>query len=144
MTSTSASANTTLTPGQELRQAAATLRESAAKTTRGPWTRTPDSHTATYGDNFIANWGGEYLDSVANAGDGENAACDATWICLVNPLLAEPLASLLDHFAAKYERLQEMFSTSVRGPDDRLADGEPKLHVDFALAVARVINGRTA
>ncbi|WP_188187991.1 hypothetical protein [Nonomuraea sp. SYSU D8015] len=144
MSTTGASANTKLEPCQELRQAATTLRETAANATRGPWRRVADADPdfiTRYSPNHIANWEGDYLDSVANAGDGEQANRDASWICLVSPLLAEPLAALLDHFAAKYERLHEIFGAPISGPDDRLAKGEPELHVDFALAVARVING---
>lgn len=118
---------TTATVAEELRTAATKLRDTAKAATRGPW------HTAenvgadgnAYGKNHIGNWGGEYLDSVADAGDGAAATADAAWICLANPLLAEPLAAWLE---------------SWEGVDLR-EDGP--LPEDFAraLKIARVLNG---
>ncbi|TYB50253.1 hypothetical protein FXF51_56865 [Nonomuraea sp. PA05] len=133
----------TIDTASELRPAAARLREAARKATPGPWTA---EHPSWAGENAVLSTA---LNGHAVAVCGEEtkgadhpASADAAWIALASPLLAEPLAALLEHFAAKYERLTEVFGDPPSGPAHRLAAGKPELSVDFALAVARIINGR--
>ncbi|MET8334412.1 hypothetical protein [Streptosporangium canum] len=149
--------NTTpLAPSEQLRAAAARLRETAENATPGPWQvgngeviglgieqtgRGSFSYTAQLvqvlddATRDEENYGGHDLGSTE---------ADAAWIALASPMLAEPLAALFDHYAAKYERLSETFGHPVTKPSDRLAEGKPELHIDFALAVAHVILGGTA
>ncbi|WP_031166029.1 hypothetical protein [Streptosporangium roseum] len=142
-----------MTPAEELRAAATHLREAAANATPGPWEvgngeviglgieqtgRGSFSYTAQLvqvlddATRDEENYGGHDLGSTA---------ADAAWIALASPALAEPLAALFDHYAAKYERLGETFGHPVTKPGERLAEGKPQLHVDFALTIARVILG---
>lgn len=90
-----------MSPADELRAAAAKLRETAERATDGPWyvvgppwnDRTlyvvaghPDPHFGT----FVA----DPEDPTMSRRGTENA--DATWIAFMNPGLAEPLAALID------------------------------------------------
>lgn len=133
-----ADTKTEKTVADELRQAAATLRETARGVTPGPWDRAADvlDRDTPYGDNHVGFWRGEYLMSVAEAGAGEQADRDAAWICLASPVLAEPLAAWLEHTATVV--------VSFELPDH--ADHEPCADplcytAHPALAVARVLNG---
>ncbi|MEV4179900.1 hypothetical protein AB0J28_00455 [Streptosporangium canum] len=139
-----------MTPTEELRTAAAKLREAAKSTTPGPWA-TADcelyprwilSETATEPESphYAADVAKSYSDD-----DGLSISdADWAWMAFASPALAEPLAALFDHYAAKYERLSETFGHPVTKPSDRLAEDKPQLHIDFALAVARAILGGTA
>jgi hypothetical protein len=138
-----------VTPAEELRAAATKLRETAAKATRGPWIYYPtvsrrdldgDEQPFTVSRGYCKKeMGSDPCEAdcgadVAKAGgmgceedvlSGDNAA----WISLVNPLLAEPLAMLLEDQAAMYEHYL------LRGADvaERI--------VWRGLGAARVING---
>lgn len=91
-----------MTPADELRQAAETLRERAAKATPGPW---------KYDERF------GYIDS---NGDGNRVVQyrgietgDGDWIATLSPAVAEPLAALLeaidnDQFYATVDNAQEL------------------------------------
>ncbi len=123
------------TVAQELKAAAAKVREMAASTSRGPW---------FVGDcEMYPRWilsEGErdehgYNSDVARVDEDEAdsfAISDANWewMGFAHPGLAEPLAALLDHLAdiAKY--------AADRGLRNAAAG-----QVEHALAVARAING---
>jgi hypothetical protein len=81
-----------LTTVEELRAAAAKLREVAGKATDGPWH--PDA------DELGRGW------DLRSATDGHMAfgltKADAAWIALVHPGLAEPLAEWLEKTATEY------------------------------------------
>lgn len=132
-----------------LRAAANKLREMAKGTTSGPWLIID---TDTWPRLMISTGQSEEGDpyraaEVAKSSrDGDDDGLDVSdadwaWMAFASPALAEPLAMLFDHFAAKYEHLAKLFPDGGNGPAERLAEGGPWLHVDFALAVARVING---
>jgi hypothetical protein len=76
-----------VTPAEELRAAAAKLRETAKKATRGPWTSYSgrvDSHAGTIGIAL-------------------NGYTDSEWIALMHPGRAEQLAALLEEIARQHE-----------------------------------------
>jgi hypothetical protein len=112
-----------MTPAEELRAAAALLRERAAKTSGGTWTaeyldqhncwwvdhRTETSDSTTYGT--VAD-----LESIDMAGN-------AAWIALMSPAVAEPLAALLESEADCQESIADV-SDGVPRLLDSLA-GEP-------------------
>lgn len=75
-----------MTPADELRQAAATLRDLAGKATPGEW-----KVNDLFGDSVM----GIAYDM------GED---DAVWVATMNPAVAEPLAKLLDRLADNYSR----------------------------------------
>lgn len=107
------------TPAEELRAAAAKLRETA--------NRIPtDIPTTGGGDYYRSRF------EHANLYPG-----DLDWIALVHPGLAEPFAAVLDAAAEMYEWSFASCSADLR---DRL---EPNVRatVERELAVARVLNG---
>ncbi|MEU6781457.1 hypothetical protein ABZ912_19815 [Nonomuraea angiospora] len=139
----------TTTVADELRTAAATLREAAKEATRGPWVkhgtlgdRQNDGHawtiTRPYCDKGAPD--GCEPDCIANVLTTGAEGCeednlreaDAAWICLANPLLAEPLATALEHAAKEYEH----FGTRSDWTDCPTAAS--------LLPVARTINGGAA
>lgn len=136
-----------MTPAEELRTAAATLRETAAQATRGPWVWYPtlgERHKDGYAWTITRPWcnkgmpdgcesdcGSNVLTTGAEGCEEDNVGeGDVMWICLTNPLMAEPLAAWLEWAATQ---------------DDMNALRAPRHRVDLteALAVARVINGGT-
>jgi hypothetical protein len=117
------------TPVTELRQAAAKLRQTAAKATPGPW----EDHSTGDGPWPVLVAGGPvpgdpagYRDTVIKVHESVRedilAVADAAWIALAGPQIAEPLADLLEAFALV----------------------APVLNTDKALAIARAINGKEA
>lgn len=86
-----------MSPQEELRAAAKLLRETAAKATPGPWDA---GHITGIGwcvsDTTISI-------CVATE-DGWVSKGDVSWIALANPVLAEPLANLLDHITTEQNR----------------------------------------
>lgn len=78
-----------MTPAEELRQAATTVRKLAADATQGPWKATVQgeiislSRRGPYGPAGVSPW-------VADE--------DAQWIAAMSPDIAEPLADLLETF----------------------------------------------
>lgn len=121
-----------MTPAEELRAAATKLRATAAHAAAGPWHIRPgndvSSNVADRNDDLIIDGGG-YASGDKAIVYGAALNGDAAWISLVNPLLAEPLAQLLEDQAAMYEHYL------LRGADvaERI--------VWHGLGVARVING---
>ncbi|MFB4280816.1 hypothetical protein ACBJ59_36390 [Nonomuraea sp. MTCD27] len=139
-----ADTKTTTTISEELKTAAATLRETAAKATRGPWvpypTTTADQHDEAW--TISRTWcsetegtcepdcGQKVLSTGAEGCEEDNIReGDVSWICLTNPLLAEPLAAWLTFEAAIFEQIDP----------DRQGACVP----EHALRIARVINGTT-
>ncbi|MFB4275800.1 hypothetical protein ACBJ59_10945 [Nonomuraea sp. MTCD27] len=132
MNATSTSANTTTTPADELRKAAAALREMARNTSRGPW---------LIGDcELYPRWilsEGErdehgYNDDVARISEDESdmfRVSDANWqwMAFAHPGIAEPLAAWLTFEATIYEQI----------PEDKQGACTP----EHALAIAHAING---
>lgn len=102
-----------MTPAEELRAAAAKVREYAKGTTEGPWHHHDThlhhgGHTATV---FARPGGGEWAFSLvawlpsSSHEPWSDHPCwmNSRWIALAHPGLAEHLAPLLDLFAAMYE-----------------------------------------
>lgn len=133
---------------EELRQAAAVLRETAAKATPGPWLhhatigeRSEDGHTYTITRPYCGNQtlepcspacGADVLTTGLEGCEEDNLTeADAAWIALANPLLAEPLAAWLEEVAdeAAAHEAQGMGNSA-----DEIAEVWP-------LAVARALNG---
>lgn len=83
-----------LTPAEELRAAAARLREHAKSASTWPWTSAP----SWAGENAVLNAGGHPVAVCGEEIPGSDypASADAAWIALAHPGLAEPLARLLD------------------------------------------------
>jgi hypothetical protein len=123
------------TPAEQLREAAQMLRDTASDATRGPWVH---HRTITRDDENDFAWtvcrticdggsggcepdcGADVLTTGAEGCEEDNVTeADASWIALVHPGLAEPLAAWLE-------------SAANRAPTE----------VTYrALAVARVLNG---
>lgn len=128
------------TIADELRKAAALLRETAIAAIAGPWA------SLDGGDRLVA-WRPdddfEYV--VEEPIDGATAE----WMALANPLLAEPLASWLES-AARVAREHPQDPEYAGLPDTRFCttcQDEETTCVAFvagALAVARVLNGATS
>lgn len=122
--------------GGELRAAAATVREAARGTAAGPWKAAPvwspdsASTSAVYSHAYPT---GTVESEVVASGQkryrkgGLRNPCNARWIALMNPDMAEPLATWLTFEASVYELI----------PADRQGACAP----EHALAIARVING---
>lgn len=107
---------TTTTVAAELRAAAAQLRDTAKTATRGPWvpypTITADQHDEAWTisrtlcdkDPCEPDCGHTVLTTGAEGCEEDNIRGeDVSWICLVNPLLAESLANSLEQAAKEYE-----------------------------------------
>jgi hypothetical protein len=110
-----------------LREAAAKLRETATKATSGPWT-TSGADTVGQWSVYDAEWqvasaraynhtrsiggrrGPGYIDPDANA----------AWIALASPLLAEPLAVVLEALAATIDEEGACW-TGVYGDDELIS-----------------------
>ncbi|NJP27082.1 hypothetical protein FLW53_23355 [Microbispora sp. SCL1-1] len=124
----------TETPAEELRTAAAKLREMAEGTTRGPWfvadcdlyPRWMLSEGQTERDSrYAADVAKSYPDG---GGDGVYVTdADWAWMAFANPAWAEPLAALLDVAAITWDLV---------GPGRA-----PSGATGMALAVARAILG---
>lgn len=131
-----ADTKTETTIADELKTAAATLRETVRGTAAGPWKAapvwSPDAAvtSAVYSHGYPT---GTPESEVVASGQkrypkgGLRNPCNARWIALMDPNLAEPLAVWLTFEAAIYEQI----------PADRQGACTP----EHALAVARAING---
>jgi hypothetical protein len=116
------------TPAEELRTAAATLREHATDATKGPWW-SEDTSPAQWGDN---------PDAKVACADGTlavlcpewNGPFNAAWIALMDPTVGIALADWLDAVAAEM--------TAVDGTEYAYEEYPSWI---AALAVARAING---
>lgn len=93
-----------MTPADELRQAAATLRELAAKATPGPWRYNPEKYyrepkTLRFEEAVFAGPAGMDATTIALTGetDDPQGMSDAAWIATMSPAVAEPLARWLDN-----------------------------------------------
>lgn len=127
-----------MTPSEELREAATTLRTAAEKATHGPWESLAD------GDRLVAltesgrAWSYVVEEPIGHAGT-------AAWMALVNPDLAEPLAALLDHLADDmFDDLAEErdFPNNAVNWRRMVVDtwGSSRHDWTYALRLARVIN----
>ncbi|MER6942521.1 hypothetical protein ABT294_00735 [Nonomuraea sp. NPDC000554] len=127
------------TVAEELREAARHIRENARGTAAGPWKAAPvwspdsASTSAVYSHAYPT---GTVESEVVASGQkryrkgGLRNPCNARWIALMNPDLAEPLAALLEHMADIAEfAAKRGLRTAAAG------------QVEHALAVARVLNG---
>jgi len=131
-----------MTPAEELAAAATKLRETAAKTTPGAWITYPatsrdddrDDQPWTVSTSYCANDGSPCEPTcdrdVVVAGECLLRAGDAAWIVLACPMLAAPLAALLDDQVGIFDT----FADSV-APDFAERIALP------ALRLARLING---
>lgn len=133
-----------MSAAEELRKAAARLRETAAKATPGPW-----AHVSTSADGIRPRWiigpptepddPWSAADVVAVTGDMAQALADITepgqlisdgdmdWMALASPALAGPLAAWLEAAALDL------------GESENLAYCDEPDSVRHALAVARAI-----
>lgn len=137
------------TPAEELRAAAEWLRKFAHGTTRGPWVH---HRTITRNDENDYAWticrpiceqdsgecdpdcGANVLTTGAEGCEEDNVTeVDASWIALVHPGLAEPLAVWLEDGAKHYEAYVESHGRDIA---ERV--------VYHGISVARVLNGGAA
>jgi len=117
-----------MSSSDQLKRAAAKLREAAAKATPGPWEFVPD----LYGDRgaitstavAVGGWDTLIID-VPN--DSESPA--AEWIALASPVIAEPIAVWLTRWADLIDRAPQW------------REGPFRCDQDHAIAVARAILG---
>jgi hypothetical protein len=122
-----------MTPAEELRAAATKLRETAAKATPGSWTAREHS-SDIFADSSDFEWVAEALIPHEPAISRGNAA----WIALMSPVIAEPIARVLDEAADLYTWTLERTSPELR------EELEPRIRqntIEGELAVARQING---
>lgn len=133
------------TPAEELRTAAAKLRQTAANATPGPWEDVSTDDTGAWprwilGAPNADGYGQDVLvvhEEVAEA-YSVVAREDLAWIALVNPGLAEPLAAWLDACANDIGSI-----TPLAGDLDLFVFCDEPSSVKRAVAVARAINGGT-
>lgn len=130
-----ADTKTEKTVAAELREAAARLRKRGNAANPGPW-RMHDTHLDSGGHTATVLTSREDLNETELVAwlptfshepwnDGRNAWCNAAWIALVHPGLAEPLASWLESWDGI--ELRE--------------DGPLPSDFEYALRIARVLNG---
>lgn len=103
-----------MTAIEDLRKAADVLCQRAVTARPGPWEHDGDGTVSTPAADFITE---------------AHSKCDAEWIVLMNPLVAFPLAAMLQQAAQNAETLG-----SAWGPDSPDKYVEPN-----ALQVARII-----
>ncbi|HEY9410985.1 MAG TPA: hypothetical protein VIP77_15510 [Jiangellaceae bacterium] len=135
----------------ELREAAARLRKRGGDATPGPWHRPlntrykssvrgplPEGEKGTWRDGVDPETGEREHCTVATVpiwSDGRHArkrgGRDLEWIALMDPLLAEPLASWLEETADEAERHE---AQGMGNSQDEIIHGP-------CLAVARALNG---
>lgn len=98
-------------PVAELRKAAAAIRENARGTAEGPWKArpvwSPDSHVTSAVYSYAYPTGTVESEVVASGlkrypKGGLRNPCNARWIALMHPGLAEPLAAWLEKTAEQY------------------------------------------
>lgn len=140
-----------MTAADELRQAAAKVRETAAKATPGPWERplnTRYKHIVTAAKPDDEQ--GQYLDGRPERvgvvqlniwSDGKHyrkrGGRDLEWIALMSPALAEPLAASLERMADTHRKHEADGATWCRYCAETWPCGDTK----HAREVARVILG---
>jgi hypothetical protein len=143
-----------MTPAEELRAAATTLRETAAKATEGPWKASPvwspRSHCRSAVYSYAHRTGTAESIVVASGlkdrAGGIAEPGNAVWIALAHPGLAEPLAAWLESAALlarthKTDPAYEAENSFRWCLECNNEECEALQHIDKALAVARVING---
>lgn len=171
------------TVADELRQAATLLRKRGAEATPGPWTRPlntrwkatvraalPEGEQGEWRDGIDPDTGQRELCTVVKVqiwSDGRHyrkrSGRDLEWIALMDPEVAEPLASWLESEAARYSRdvyLEDVCCNSL-DQCEPLCSGYARAPIhdgcgclvgvgedrcgcfDHALAVARALNGAT-
>lgn len=119
-----------MSSSDQLKRAAAKLRETAAKATPGPWQFVPD----LYGDRGAitsASPAAEGWDTLIIDVPNDSEQPAAEWIALVSPALAEPLAVVLEEAARRYE----WFVESGAKPEHAAPT------MEYELAVARALLG---
>lgn len=114
-----------MTPAEELRAAAARLRETAKGAPRGPWEFVENLY---WGRDAIVNPEAMGWDALVLSVHDLGETPVARWAALVHPGLAEPLADLLEFLSGCIEY------DAKRGRSGTMRE-------EYALAVARVING---
>lgn len=125
-----------MTPADELKQAAARLRETAARATRGPWEDVSDGDEGAWPRMIVGAPNADgYVEEVLKVheeiGDwGVVAREDVAWMALASPVLAEPLAAWLEDTIGAYVDFAQSHGPEVA---ERV--------VWRALAVARALNG---
>jgi hypothetical protein len=146
-TTDTASATTTTTPADELRAAATHIREAARGAANGPWKAapvwSPDAAVTSAVYSYAYPTGTPESEVVASGQKrypkgGLRNPCNARWIALMNPLLAEPLAAWLEETARQYDAPPCDDPTGVCNGCERRED------FNDALTVARAINGGAA
>lgn len=143
-----------MTAADEIRRAAAKVRETAAKATPGPWERPlntrykhsvtaakPDDEQGQYRDGRPERVGIVQLNIWS---DGRHmrkrGGRDLEWIALMSPDKAEPLAALLEEDAENFDWL--IANAAGRSAEVRQeARVRATEAVARSLALARVING---
>ncbi|WP_049568711.1 hypothetical protein [Nonomuraea sp. SBT364] len=135
---------TTTTTAEELKTAATRVREAARGTAAGPWKASPvwsPDAAVTSAVYSHAHPAGTPESEVVASGQkryrkgGLRNPCNAVWIALANPDLAEPLASWLEETARQYDAPPCDDPTGVCNHCERRDDFVNALHV------ARAING---
>lgn len=130
-----------MTAADEIRQAAAKVRETAKRATPGPWAASPvwsPRSSVTSAVYSLAEDAGTVASEVVASGlakakhGGITNPHNALWIALMSPALAEPLAAWLEGCAGEADAMAH--------PTDWGICDEPG-SVQSALAVARLING---
>lgn len=154
--------STVQNPVTELRKAAAVIRENARGTAGGPWKArpvwSPDSHVTSAVYSYAYPTGTVESEVVASGlkrypKGGLRNPCNARWIALMHPGLAEPLAAWLEDTATNYSTSTDEIecpNCGEAGACNHPAEGVfcdgclepvPCKCIANALAVARVILG---
>ena len=136
-------------PADELRAAAAKIRDIAGPTTPGPWTDRSTDDTGAWpimivgGDDSPGDGRGEPVLIVHESVTEEIVAReDATWIALAGPQIAEPLAAWLEGAADDLGGAEEYLARTAPGETfDPFEYVDEPGSVRAALRVARAING---
>lgn len=88
-----------MTPVEELRAAAAKLRQMAANASPGPWSAGSEADGTFYHRYGERGWLVTGPAGSPEMEDSETGKADASWIALMGPKAAGPIAALLEHYA---------------------------------------------
>lgn len=125
-----------MTPAEELRTAAKTLREAIKNATPGPWQANDDFGVVALRTTWPHGFDDAY-EWVIDDGVLENGG-DAAWIGLIHPGLAEPLGAWLEAEADGWDAVETI--KAEMGPKGVKVSLPWSTH-EQALKVARAING---
>jgi len=138
-----------VTPAEELRKAAARLREVASTATPGPWQDCSDPDGGAWpryvvgtprpGEDAQAT---DVLTVHESVGDHVISREDTAWIALANPALAEPLLKLLEGAAEDLAGTERLVSKLPGGADPLTYCDEPggiRIALDIARAILREV-----